>query len=70
MACLEICSTGIDKLNIIGRACLSVQNVRNNKTLQNRQNSPRARAGPEHCSSFLREVFILPNKCAILGTYD
>lgn len=70
---LEICSGGIDKLSIIGCACLSVWNVilkKLNKTLQNRENSLRGRAGPDHCSSFLREVFILPNKCAVLGTCD
>lgn len=39
---LEICNAGIDKLNVIGSACLSVQNVTKKKALQSRENSPRA----------------------------
>lgn len=59
MACLEVCSAGIDKFGIIGCALLSVQNVTKAKTLKNRQNSPRARADPDNFSSFPRKVFIL-----------
>lgn len=38
-----MCNAGIDKLNVIGGACLSVQNVTKKKALQSRENSRRAR---------------------------